>query len=90
MSKNNISIIDAFLSIRDHSIMDQFLKEIFTDPERKDFELRWEVMKKLRNKIPQRKIASDLGVSLCKITRGAKILKDKSSISNTILTKMSD
>ena len=30
--------------------------------------------------IPQRDIAKELQVSLCKVTRGAKIMKDKNSI----------
>jgi TrpR family trp operon transcriptional repressor len=33
----------------------------------------------------QREIAHDLGISLCKITRGSKILKDPESQMNTIL-----
>jgi TrpR family trp operon transcriptional repressor len=39
-------------------------------------------MKMLKAGIPQRKIASELGISLCKITRGAKVLKDPGAVAN--------
>lgn len=73
--------------ITDSSVMKKFMEEILTDAERKDLNLRWELMKKLQKHIPQREISSQLGVSLCKITRGAKILKDSNSVSFKILNK---
>jgi subfamily B ATP-binding cassette protein MsbA len=62
--------------------------EIMTSAELKDISLRWELMKKIKKGVSQRKIASDLGISLCKITRGSKILKNNKSVSNKILIKM--
>ncbi len=61
--------------------MQQFLEEVLTPAERKDLALRWALMQRLMDGVPQRQIAEDLGVSLCKITRGAKILKQNDSIS---------
>ena len=61
--------------------MRRFLEEILTPAERKDLALRWELMRMLMDGISQRQIAEELGVSLCKITRGAKILKQNDSIS---------
>lgn len=37
--------------------------------------------------IPQRQIAEELGVSLCKITRGARILKQTDSVTKKHLTR---
>jgi TrpR family trp operon transcriptional repressor len=65
--------------------MQRFFEEILTPAEREDLALRWRLMKMLHNGIAQREIASTLGVSLCKITRGAKVLKLKKSISRSIL-----
>jgi TrpR family transcriptional regulator, trp operon repressor len=65
--------------------MRHFLEEILTPAERKDLALRWKLMEMLQEGIPQRKIASELGISLCKITRGAKILKDGRSVSKCYL-----
>jgi TrpR family trp operon transcriptional repressor len=39
--------------------------------------------------VPQRQIADELGVSLCKITRGAKILKQIDSVSKQHLMSRS-
>jgi len=63
----------------------KFLDEILTDKERKDIVLRWELMKRLNSGVPQRSIAADLKISLCKITRGSKILKAEDSVSAKIL-----
>lgn len=61
--------------------MRRFLEEILTPAERKDLALRWELMRRLIEGDAQRQIAEDLGVSLCKITRGARILKQADSVS---------
>lgn len=65
--------------------MEKFLYEILTDNERRDLALRWELMKKLHGGIPQRTIASELGISLCRITRGSRILKSAGSVTEKIL-----
>lgn len=53
---------------RDMETALKFLREIFTRPELEDLALRWRLLKMLHIGIPQRKIASELGISLCKIT----------------------
>lgn len=79
-------IIKVFQTIDDFSTMKEFFDEIFTEPERHDLALRWQLMKRLYAKVPQRKIALALGVSLCKITRGAKIINNRKSIAYNILS----
>jgi TrpR family trp operon transcriptional repressor len=66
--------------------MRQFFEEIVTSAERHDLALRWELMQLLHKGLPQRDIAEQLGISLCKITRGAKILKQKDSMSRKMLS----
>jgi TrpR family transcriptional regulator, trp operon repressor len=85
MKKATNGLINSVLSIKSAPILDAFFNEIFTHSERKDFMLRWELMKMLMEGLPQRDIAAKLGVSLCKITRGARIIKDKKSITYTLL-----
>ncbi len=65
--------------------IEKFLIEIMTENERKDLSLRWDLMRKLHDGIPQRAISAELGISLCKITRGSKILKSEDSIITKIL-----
>lgn len=57
-----------------------FLQELLTANERRDVVLRWQLLELLEAGISQRKIAAMLGISLCKITRGSKILRDDKSV----------
>jgi TrpR family trp operon transcriptional repressor len=68
--------------------INKFFDEILTDKEKKDIVLRWELMKMLEKGVPQRTIASELGISLCKITRGSKIIKSEGSVIGRILKKI--
>lgn len=80
-------LIEIISRTDDKDLLQKFFSEILTEAELKDLSLRWELMKKLREGIPQRQIASELGISLCKITRGAKILKDPSSATNKLFSR---
>ena len=78
-------LVEVFCKIQDPEQMRRFLDEILTRSERRDLALRWRLMEMLREGVTQRKIAADLHVSLCKITRGAKILKDPESVTVRML-----
>jgi len=58
----------------------RFIGEIWTPSECRDIALRWLLMKLLAEGVPQRTIARELGVSLCKITRGSKYMKNEASV----------
>jgi len=83
--KSTDELAEVFCQIRKPSIMSKFFTEIFTPAEIDDFVLRWRLMKMLLDGVPQRKIASRLGISLCKITRGSKIIKKGNSITERII-----
>jgi len=70
----------ALAALKTPAAAERFLKEMLTPRELRDLMLRWELLALLADGLPQRGIAERLGVSLCKITRGAKILKSKKSI----------
>ena len=78
-------IIDVLCGICDRRTMKKFFHELFTSAEIQDVALRWRLMQLLNKGVAQRKIAEMLGVSLCKITRGSKILKQRRSVSWQIL-----
>lgn len=65
--------------------VESFIKELFTPSEIEDIVQRWNILKMLNKNESQRSISKTLSVSLCKVTRGAKILKDKKSIIRQIL-----
>lgn len=85
--KDEIELTEVFCKIREVETMKTFFEEIFTPSEIKDFTLRWKLMAMLKKGVPQRKIASELGISLCKITRGSKIVKNDDSVTNRFLSQ---
>jgi TrpR family trp operon transcriptional repressor len=78
-------LIDVFAKTNSYDDMQKLFEELFTQREKYDFALRWRLMKDLHEGKTQREIANDLGISLCKITRGSKILKAPGSLMTQIL-----
>jgi TrpR family transcriptional regulator, trp operon repressor len=79
----------ALVSITDHEKMGLFLEELLTCGELCDVSLRWRLLELLAEGMPQRKIAEELQISLCKITRGSRILKNKKSVARQLLLNAS-
>lgn len=73
--------------LRDPELVERFLREILTASETADLGSRWELIKRLEAGETQRHIASDLGVSLCKITRGSRELKKPDSALRQVLLR---
>ncbi len=72
-------------SIESPDEMRQFLRELLTPGEIRDITLRWTLLELLAGGVPQRKIAEDLQISLCKITRGSKIMKQRGAVTARVL-----
>ena len=91
VSKPEVSGIEGLISalcrINEPLKMQEILQEILTPAEYHDLALRWALMERLQEGETQRQIASDLGISLCKITRGAKILKKQGAVTKQYLKK---
>lgn len=67
--------------------IETFFKELLTESEIETLSKRWRILELLVQGATQREIAKELQVSLCKVTRGAKILKDKDSVLAQYLKK---
>lgn len=80
-------VIGALCRINKPHKMKDFLREILTPTEYHDLAMRWELMERLQGGHTQRKIASDLRISLCKITRGSRILKKPGAVTKQYLKK---
>lgn len=65
----------AVLTLLDASEVFDVFHAILTPQERAKIALRWKLVCMLEKGITQRTIAADLGISLCKITRGSHELK---------------
>jgi TrpR family trp operon transcriptional repressor len=69
----------------DPGLVERFLREILTPAEIEGISYRWELVKRLERGQSQRGIAADLGLSLCKITRGSRVLKKTDSALRAVL-----
>lgn len=63
----------------------QFMTEILTESELETLSKRWRILKMLKEGRTQRDIAKELNVSLCKVTRGSKLLQNSGSVSTKYL-----
>jgi TrpR family trp operon transcriptional repressor len=84
--EQNISELSrALAKTADPALISAFLRCLLTPAEIRDIAARWALVKALDKKIPQREIARELGVSLCKITRGSRELKKANSAFRRVL-----
>ena len=83
-------LTEIFAKETDKKRIRKLMQEILTPAELTDLAKRWFLMKELYNGKAQRKIAKEMEISLCKITRGSKILKDSDSEFRKILGQMYD
>ena len=74
-----------FKRAADLDTLPALLGELCTPRELHDLALRLRLLRMLCDGVPQRKISAALGVSLCKVTRGSRILKDPESTVKKIL-----
>lgn len=82
---NEISEILSKIKNKEDIVL--FLNELFTGSELEDLSKRWRILKMLNAGETQRDIAKELGVGLCKVTRGAKVLKDNNAITRKYLRR---
>jgi TrpR family transcriptional regulator, trp operon repressor len=82
----NISEMAGALSKSDPALIEDFFVCLLTPSEMDEIAKRWALVKQIASGRPQREIAKDLGLSLCKITRGSRELKKESSAFRRMLT----
>jgi len=79
--ENIKEIANKLKDISNNKEVFQFLTEILTESELETLSKRWRILKMLKQGCTQRDIAKELKVSLCKVTRGAKLLNNQESVS---------
>ncbi|MEI7435806.1 MAG: Trp family transcriptional regulator [bacterium] len=68
-------LVQVLAGLRNEQEVDDLLMALLTPREREKIALRWKLVRMLESGLTQRAIAGQLGVSLCKITRGSRELK---------------
>jgi len=81
------AVAGVFARVGSAADMRRFFDEILTAAETRDLALRWLLLQRLAAGVPQRTIARELGISLCKITRGSRILKERASVTARMLER---
>lgn len=84
---NCIKQISNIISKMDEVEINRFLSELLTESELSVLSKRWRILNMLSQGVTQREIAKELQVSLCKVTRGAKIVKRQDAIVTKYLIK---
>lgn len=79
ISDNLREMSEAFSRTADSDLIYSFLECLLTKNELSEVSSRWALVKMLDEGMSQRNIASELGLSLCKITRGSKELQKEDS-----------
>ena len=83
-------LIDIFTSVDDRDEMLALFEDLFTDAEKNDFILRFLLMDDLYRGKSQRDIANARHISLCKITRGSRMLKKKHGFMKRLMSSRYD
>ncbi len=85
--RHNIAEMAKSLEGADRALIEEFFYALLTPAEADEMAKRWALVKELANGTPQRRIAEDLGLSLCKITRGSRELKKEGSTFRILLDR---
>jgi TrpR family trp operon transcriptional repressor len=89
--EENLEDLSAALAkTGDRELIKAFFRCLLTPAETADIAARWALVKALDKRIPQREIAKNLELSLCKITRGSRELKKENSAFQRMLVLSSD
>ena len=84
--KGKEDLLNIVLSIKDKEELKSFIDDMFTEKEVEDVVQRYLLMDDLYKGKSQRDIARDRSMSLCKITRGSKMLKKKDGFSRKVFS----
>jgi TrpR family trp operon transcriptional repressor len=85
VQENLQELCTALAAAKDPQFIEDFLRSLLTPAEVADVAARWALVKALEQKVPQRVIAKNYHLSLCKITRGSKELKKPDAPFRTML-----
>lgn len=65
-------LVSLFAQLKTPERTQLFLRDILTPHELAQLAERWQIIKRLADGMPQRKIKNELGISIQRVTRGSK------------------
>ncbi len=90
LMRRNMNEMSKALEGADAALIENFLYSLLTPSEADEMAKRWALVKRLAEGQAQRRIAEELGLSLCKITRGSRELKKDGSAFRILLDRIKD
>ena len=80
-------LFEVLAGITDTRKMRRLMQELLTPKELEDVLRRWQILNDLYQGIPQREIAERHKMSLCKVTRGSRVLQSGNSVCRAVIEK---
>lgn len=74
-----VELSESLAACEDTKLIRDFLLSLLTPREVREISTRWALVRLIDGGMSQRSISKELGLSLCKITRGSKELQRKDS-----------
>lgn len=71
----------------DENLLYKFLQDLLSPYEFTDIATRWQIVKQLDKRVPQRRIAKNLHIGIATVTRGSIVLKNKTGGFKQVLDK---
>ncbi len=88
MKRSHRELYTLIAAVENEREAQLLLSDLFTHQEIESLAERWQLIRQLSNGTSQREIASNLGVSISKITRGSTMLKHGSGGFRHFLRKL--